>query len=136
IAQASRFVFTTGASHAAPSLARLPEDARESLAVIGSGFGFPCPSRPLHGGDRTPGIAYLGTVDFVKMHPGFFEVIDRLDDHAVRVAIWGEPSDEVISRARAMRHPERVRFCGRTEQPALALSQAGIFFYPLQPEHY
>ena len=54
-----------------------PEDAKENLRSINSGFGFP---------DALPRIARGGrhrlsrTVDFVKMHPGFFDVIDALDD--------------------------------------------------------
>jgi len=35
-----------------------------------------------------------------------------------------------------MRHPERIEFCGETAEPAAALSDADIFFYPLQPDHY
>ena len=35
-----------------------------------------------------------------------------------------------------MRHPERIKFCGETAEPAAALSEADIFFYPLQPDHY
>ena len=35
-----------------------------------------------------------------------------------------------------MRHPQRIRFGGETAEPAAALSNAEIFFYPLQREHY
>src|SRR5262249_28970610 len=40
IEQAGRFVFTTEASRAIPSLAQLSEGARNRLSVINSGFGF------------------------------------------------------------------------------------------------
>ena len=35
-----------------------------------------------------------------------------------------------------MRHPERISFAAQTAEPAAALSEADIFFYPLQPDHY
>jgi hypothetical protein len=35
-----------------------------------------------------------------------------------------------------MNNPQRIRFCGQTATPAAALSNAEIFFYPLQPGHY
>lgn len=82
-------------------------------------------------------ICYLGTVDFVKMHPGFFEVIDSLSTD-VTAAVWGgfEPHGEVASKAAAMRHPDRIRLMGQTSDPQAALSRSRIFFYPLQPDHY
>ena len=136
--EAVRFVFTTRASLDMASLALLSEAARSRLAVINSGFGFPGAERraPVRG--RKPAIAYLGTVDFVKMHPGFFDAIDSLTGDDVRVSVWGavDPSGPVAARARAMRHPERIVFRGETAEPAAALSEADIFFYPLQPDHY
>jgi glycosyltransferase involved in cell wall biosynthesis len=137
IDQAGRFAFTTEASRATPALAMLPARSQPKLAVINSGFGFAdVPRRSSH--KRAPSIAYLGTVDFVKMHPGFFDAIDGLDGGDIQVSVWGEvdPSDPVAARARAMRHPERIRFCGHTPDPAAALSGADIFFYPLQPDHF
>ena len=136
--EAMRFVFTTSASLDNTSLALLSEDAQSRLAVINSGFGIPGAERRAPMRNRKPAIAYLGTVDFVKMHPGFFDAIDRLTGDDVRVSIWGaiDLSGPVAARARAMRHPERVEFCGETAEPTAALSSASIFFYPLQPDHY
>jgi glycosyltransferase involved in cell wall biosynthesis len=138
IEESGRFVFTTEASLSIPSLAILPASEEQKIAVINSGFGFANATRraPLYG--RNPVIAYLGTVDFVKMHPGFFDAIDRLDGSNIRVSVWGnvDLSGVVAARARAMRHPERIQFGGQTSEPAVALSRADIFFYPLQPDHY
>lgn len=131
IADAGRFVFSTEASLSIASLAGV---ARERIAVIDSGFGFP-PGLPERTTDGLPQLAYLGTVDFVKMNPGFFEVVDALDMDA-RVSVWGGWTCPVVARALAMNNPQRIRFCGQTATPALALSGAEIFFYPLQPTHY
>ena len=135
---AGRFVFTTEASRASSAIALLPEAARKKIAVINSGFGFPDVLRRVRPQNRKPIIAYLGTTDFVKMHPGFFDAIDGLIGNDFRVLLWGsiDPSGPVAARARAMRHPGRIEFCGETAEPAAALSEADIFFYPLQPDHY
>ena len=133
--EAARFVFTTQASRSLPSAAAVHEAAPKKIAVINSGFGFTdVPPPPAHG--RKPAIAYLGTVDFVKMHPGFFDAIDALIGNDIRVSIWGAPSGAVTARAQAMHRPERAVFMGETATPAAALADAGIFFYPLQPDHY
>ena len=136
-ADADRFVFTSPASLEIPDVQAMPRDAREKLAVIGSAFGFegrPEGENPLRG--LSP-ICYLGTVDFIKMHPGFFDAVDALAQNA-NVAIWGgiEPDGEVAAKAAAMRHPHRIRLMGQTSDPGAALSQSRIFFYPLQPDHY
>lgn len=136
--QAGRFVFTTEASRAIASIDLLPEAARKKIAVINSGFGFPDGVRSVRPRNRKPVIAYLGTVDFVKMHPEFFDAIDGLVGNDIQVSVWGclDPSGPVAARAGAMLHPERIKFCGETAEPAAALSEADIFFYPLQPDHY
>jgi glycosyltransferase involved in cell wall biosynthesis len=131
IAGAGRFVFSTEASLSIASVDGAPH---ERIAVIDSGFGFP-PQLPERITDGLPQLAYLGTVDFVKMNPGFFEAVDALDMDAL-VSVWGECSTPVVARALAMSHPQRIRFRGQTATPAAALSDAEIFFYPLQPHHY
>jgi glycosyltransferase involved in cell wall biosynthesis len=137
MAEAARFVFTTEASLASASVAVLRRRTRKKVSVINSGFGFP-DAAPRIARRRAPGIAYLGTVDFVKMHPGFFDAIDAVGDDSVHVAVWGEvdPQGAVVARANAMRHPDRVEFMGRTSDAAAALASADIFFYPLQRDHY
>ena len=81
IEQSGRFVFTTPASRTIASLDMLSDTARGKLAVVNSGFGFP-PGDSRVSCERPPAIAYLGTVDFVKMHPCFFDAIDALEDGA------------------------------------------------------
>lgn len=135
IEEAGRFAFTTEASLSSPAVTDLPEAAKRKLAVINSGFGFANASRRTPVKGRAPTIAYLGTVDFVKMHPGFFAAVDRLVDD-VRVSVWGTADDAVSVRARAMLHPERIVFYGGTKDPQAALAEADIFFYPLQRGHF
>jgi len=110
IEQAGRFVFTTEASRGSRSVAALPATSRENIHVINSGFGFAGLPRLVRTPGATPSLAYLGTVDFIKMHPGFFDAIDALAGDDIRVSIWGSvnPSGAVAERARAMRHPEQI----------------------------
>jgi glycosyltransferase involved in cell wall biosynthesis len=108
------------------------------VSAIGSGFGFfdLAPRTPA-GEVRKHPVAYLGTVDFIKMHPGLFDAVDALS-HDVEVAIWGsfDPAGEVAVKAAGIRHPDRIRLMGQTNAPEAALQQSKIFFYPLQPDHY
>jgi glycosyltransferase involved in cell wall biosynthesis len=138
IERAGRFVFTTEVSRSIPSLATLPAASQRKLSVINSGFGFADPPRRKSSQNSAPVIAYLGTVDFVKMHPGFFDAVDKLDGSDIQVAVWGavDPSSPVVAQVLAMRHPERIRFRGHTAEPATALAAAEIFFYPLQAGHF
>jgi glycosyltransferase involved in cell wall biosynthesis len=137
MAAAARFVFTTEASLASASVTALRRKAHKKVSVINSGFGF-SNARPRIAKGRIPGVAYLGTVDFMKMHPGFFDAIDALSDDCIRVAVWGEvdPQGAVVARAQEMRHPGRVEFMGRASDPAAALANTDIFLYPLQRDHY
>ena len=134
IEAAGRFVVTTEASKSVAAIAALHRTAPHKFAVINSGFGFADPP-PLAAQPGAP-IAYLGTVDFAKMHPWFFDAVDRLAGTDIKASVWGDADPDVILYARQMRHPQRVLFCGQTAEPARALSGASIFFYPLQRDHY
>ena len=60
------------------------------------------------------GIAYLGTVDFVKMHRVFSTPSTGWSATTIASLGVGCPrSDPVVARARAMRHPERIVFAAR-----------------------
>ena len=114
----------------------LPPPLLRKTSVINSGFGFAGmrahsqPPRP------KPAIAYLGTVDFKKLHRGIFDAVDALDDDMAPVSLWGHISPEVATCAAAMRHPERIKLRGHTLDPVSALADADIFFYPLRRDHY
>lgn len=130
---AMRFVFTTEASFG--GAADLAPGTRRPVA-IGSAFGFQNTTGLAD--HHNPRIAYLGTVDFVKMHPGFFDAIDALQGEGVEASVWGafDPHGSVAAKHAGMRHSERVLMCGETADPQSALSNAGVFFYPLQSNHY
>jgi glycosyltransferase involved in cell wall biosynthesis len=103
-------------------------------SIINSGFGFD--NAPQHIHREKPTIAYLGTVDFKKLHREIFDVIDALDDDMAPASLWGHISPEVATCAAAMHHPERIKLRGHTLDPVSALAEADIFFYPLRRDHY
>jgi glycosyltransferase involved in cell wall biosynthesis len=126
-----RFVLTSDIS-----LPVIPRAVRNRTSVINSGFGFAGMAWHSRPPQRQPAIAYLGTVDFKKMHRGFFEAVDALDDDMTPVSLWGHISPEVATGAAAMRHPERIALRGHTLDPMSAFAEADIFFYPLRRDHY
>lgn len=130
-----RFLFTSACSLEAPAVQSLPAESRARLGVVNSGFGFGTPARPNRW--RRVSVGYLGTVDFSKLSPLFFEVIERaaLDQP---VSVWGDvdPEGEVQRRALAMPHAAAVQFHGHANDPEAAMRQVGVFLYLLQPGHF
>jgi len=118
------------------SLPVVPRTIRDRTSVINSGFGFAGmrPRARPHG--REPAIAYLGTIDFKKLHRGIFDAVDALDEDMTPVSLWGHINPEVAACAAVMHCPERIRLRGHTLDPMSALMEADIFFYPLRPDHY
>jgi len=114
----------------------VPRALRDSTSVINSGFGFAGARLNARTPRRKPAIAYLGTVDFKKLHRGIFDAVDAFDDDMTPISLWGHISPDVAARAAAMRHPERIELRGHTLDPAAALAEADIFFYPLRRAHY
>ena len=118
------------------SLPVVPRAVRKRTTVINSGFGFAGVRLHARPSRQKPAIAYLGTVDFKKLHRGIFDAVEALDDDMTPVSLWGHISPEVAAGAAAMRHPERIKLRGHTLDPASALAEADIFFYPLRGDHY
>ncbi|MCC7253997.1 glycosyltransferase [Hyphomicrobium sp.] len=137
-AAADCFLLTSVCSLDAPNIAALSEEARGRIDVANSGVGFEGHGRASQDGASPLPIAYMGTVDFSKMSPQVFEVIDAVEETEFTVSIWGavDPGGEVAHRAAAMRLPERVAFKGLGVDPRAILAEAGIFLYLLQPHHF
>ena len=146
--EADRFAFTSPASLEMPAVEAWSPEQRWKLAALGSAFGFEeappslqpdvaIASQESGRMEAVAPICYLGTVDFVKMHPGFFDAVDALSEN-VTAAVWGgyDSAGEIVVKAAAMRHPDRIRLMGQTADPGAALCRSRIFFYPLQPDHY
>ena len=130
-------LFTSPCSFGAANLRGAILDRPEAFGLVNSGFGLsdlPCDSRPASAPLR---FGYLGTLDFLKLHPAFFDFVDAVESN-IRVHLWGryDPAGEVAQRAAAMRHPRRIVFEDFTNDPAGVLSKLDVFVYLLSPEHY
>lgn len=137
VERAGCFVFTSPCSLEAAELRDLAPRVRERIGVAGSGFGFEPPVDVRTVTERSA-VAYLGTVDFVKMHPESFAILDTAKADRLRVDIWGgyDPEGDAAKAARGMLHPERAVLKGQTADPRAVLENAAIFFYPLRPDHF
>lgn len=125
-----KLVLTSPCAFPAKSIA-----GKDNVAVISSGYGLENSLEKRAGHPNR--VCYLGTVDFVKMHPGFFQIIDAVACD-IAADVWGafEQQGAVEAEIAKMRFPGRVHLRGATEDISGALAQASIFLYPLQPQHY
>ena len=123
------FVYTSACS--------LTRPAGGDLRVIGSGFGLDHPPKRSKARGKLRG-GYLGTVDFVKMSPDFFSIIDAVEGPDFEIAVYGafDPEGSPAQAHAAMRHPDRVLMKGQTDDPAEALAGLDFFFYPLDRQHF
>ncbi|HRN87821.1 glycosyltransferase [Hyphomicrobium sp.] len=135
---ADSVLLTSACSFAAPNVSSLPAEIRSRIAVANSAFGFERKGIARPRNVSTPAVTYLGTVDFAKMSPQFFDIVDAVERAELTVSVWGavDPSGAVARRAAAMRFPERISFKGHSADPADALADPGIFLYPLQARHF
>jgi len=119
------------------SACSLTRPAKGDLRVIGSGFGLDHPPKRRKAGGKLRG-GYLGTVDFVKMSPNFFSIVDAVAGPDFEIAVYGafDPEGGPARAHAAMRHPERVVMMGQTDDPAQALAGLDFFFYPLDRQHF
>lgn len=136
-ATADHVLFTSPCSLDAPNLKAEIRARPASFGVANSGFGFDGILRR----DRAPGAplrcGYIGTLDFLKLHPQLFAFLDAVES-PVHLGLWGhhDPEGPVAAAAAAMRQPGRVRFEGYTDAPAQVLAGLDLFVYLLAPGHY
>ncbi|MFG1399392.1 glycosyltransferase [Roseixanthobacter pseudopolyaromaticivorans] len=133
---ADKVLFTSPCSLKAQTLAAAIAARPGAFGVVNSGFGFDAPPRPRQAAPKVR-MGYLGTLDFIKMHPSFFDMVDAVTDD-IQMSLWGtlDPAGEVAARAAAMRHPERIRLEGYASDPRAVLGALDLFLYPLNPHHY
>ncbi len=83
-------------------------------------------------------VGYLGTVDFVKMHPDYLAMSAAVEDEDVRFAVWGFGGAYATLKAEARRlgQDHRFQFHGTTRDPAAAFASMNIYGYPLCEDTY
>ncbi len=101
-----------------------------------------CDPHRLSGFSRQPQstftVGYIGTVDFIKLHPDFIRLHDEIDLPEVKVVIVGTGASfkRVQSQIQQAQHPERFVLSGQVEDVTSVFEQLDVFGYPLCPENY
>jgi glycosyltransferase involved in cell wall biosynthesis len=78
-------------------------------------------------------VGYIGTVDFVKLHPRFFELSAAVAVPSVRFVVCG--SGAAVGTI-AGRGDPRFELRGYVEEIASVLAELDVFGYPLAPGNY
>ncbi|EDP61551.1 Glycosyltransferase-like protein [alpha proteobacterium BAL199] len=131
-------VVTTPSTLAIPALREVPESKK---TFIPSGLSRPIAPRSFGRAATLESVTlgYVGTLDFIKLHPAAIEICERLCecDPSVRFEFYGAlVNEELKSQFENTRFPARIQYKGFTEDTAKTLQGFDIFFYPLRPGHY
>lgn len=96
----------------------------------------PCQPRQDH--EDTFRMGYIGTVDPIKMHPGFVELAAGVKIRGRRFPIFGSGNGfgELRTRATNLGIADDFEFHGYTEDVAGALDGFDVFAYPLSKNTY
>jgi len=139
VALADRLLLTSPVSESVPALAALdPDRRRRTVRVIAEAADFArlegCAPR------SHPGfvVTYLGTVDFLKMHPDFMAMSAGIRLPQVRFVIRGHGGDHdaLARQARSLGLEERCDIGGPVNDVRALFEETDVLGYPLCPQTY
>ncbi len=83
-------------------------------------------------------VGYVGTVDPVKLHPGFMDMSARVDVPGIRFVVCGggDGFGAIDARARELGVAERFDLRGWTDDVPGVLAALDVFGYPLCEDNY
>lgn len=82
-------------------------------------------------------IGYIGTIDFIKMHPDFVRMSSGIRIPESRFVVCGDGSLDVLRRQAAdLGCLDRFDFRGYVEDVRSAIEEFDVYGYPLCPETY
>jgi len=82
-------------------------------------------------------VGYIGTVNFVKMHPDYVEMSNRIQIPDVRFVICGGVSEPVLlTQVQQLKAEHKFHFMGYVEQLENVIAEMDVFGYPLCPDTY
>ena len=83
-------------------------------------------------------VGYIGTVDFLKMHPNFIAMSSRVNVPEARFMVYGGGAGFAVLRQQAERQrvADRFEFKGYIENIRTALESLDVFGYPLCEDNY
>jgi glycosyltransferase involved in cell wall biosynthesis len=83
-------------------------------------------------------VGYIGTVDFVKMHPNFVPMCVSIAVPGIHFIVCGPGNAHKVlaAQARQMEASEKFEFLGYQENVLSILETLDVFGYPLCPDNY
>lgn len=82
-------------------------------------------------------IGYIGTIDFVKMHPKFVEMSASVKVDEVKYLVCGHGHIELLrQQAQALGQESKFEFLGYVEDVRSVIQILDVFGYPLTPDTY
>ena len=133
---ADAIVVTCAGSHQLPVLRRARDAGRTAMILNTPDFRRLAHLAPAaHAGFN---VGYVGTVDFVKMHPDFMAMSAdvRIPDARFVVCGSGDGFRELERQARALGVTDRFDFCGYVQDLVPVFSVLDVFGYPVADYSY
>ena len=136
IAAAADLLLATGPSTLEVPLFRSMSPERVGLVLAGADFARLEGMQPKP--HSTFNVGYIGTVDFVKMHPDFLEMSAAVEIPQARFIVCGEGGalEPLRRQAREAGNETRFEFRGYVEDVRQVLADLDVFGYPLCEENY
>lgn len=123
---------------ASPRLKNLPNEVRSKLDLVPPGADW----ERLDGFEPNPhesfNVGYIGTVDFVKMHPDYVRMSSQANIPNAQFVVCGSGAGfpTLQRQAKAAGAAQRFQFRGYVENIQSVLRVLDVFGYPLCPENY
>jgi len=129
------FVVATPKSFEVPALAGPKAEGRLRLVFSCAGLEHVAEAAPRpHPGFR---VGYLGTVDYIKLHPDFLAMSLAAGLEGAGFPVAGGPQEAQLAReAEALGAGRIFEFLGPIDDVPGFLSSLDVFGYPLNPTHY
>ncbi|MCF7986863.1 MAG: glycosyltransferase [Methylovulum sp.] len=127
-------VFTSPCSLLSDSV----QQSNKVFSVVSSGCVDGLPLRPEKNNRQRLRVGYVGTLDFVKLHPDIVEIVAGFPEAALPLHLYGDLTNQATLEAQcaAIGRSDLLCFHGHVADIAAELANLDIFAYPLNPLHY
>lgn len=131
------FVFTTPLSFECQEVKYLSEVDKARLGVVWSTAGVEHVQVKAKSLSKVFTVGYIGTVDYVKMHPEFLDFCESVPISKLKFIVCGGDGELSIEKDNnSRRNPLPIEFTGPVDNINHYLAQFDVFGYPLAPYHY
>ena len=130
-----KFIFTTSISHCAKEVTDYKNKQKfKTIFSTGGVEKFLKITPKPHSGFN---IGYIGTVDYVKLHPAFLQICSKIDIPSAKFIVIGGDKDKKIKKQyENLNIDKQILFTGKIQDITDYLTLFDVFGYPLNPNHY